>query len=77
MASAWSRLRTNEDKSPKCIADIPEATLYYYVVKEESGKIISEGDLPRMKIRLPDEYLYKPYKLLSVDKTTMIATIQF
>lgn len=78
MASMWARLRTEaEEKVPNCIAEIPEASLYYFVVKAENGKVLSEGELPRMKLKLPDEYFYKPYKYLSVDKTTLVATIQF
>lgn len=78
MASKWAQLRTNPvSVAPAKVTDIEETSPYYFLAKDPAGKILSEGELTRFKIGLPNEYLYAPFKSMAIDKTTMIATIQF
>ena len=56
------------------IVDFEETDPYYFVVKK-NGEIISEGELPTMKLKLPDEYFLVPIKKIARDPVTMICTV--
>lgn len=64
---------------PPKISDIEEADPYYFVVKDTSkgSEIVSEGELPTMKLKLPDKYFDMRIKSFYRDKKTMIAYVEF
>lgn len=79
MGSMYAQLRKEkiiESINQSRIADFDETDPYYFVVYDQD-KLIAEGDLPMMKLRLEDKYLYKPIKSFHKNKTTMVATIIF
>ena len=81
MSSAWAALRKQETpvevKEPTTVSEIMETDPYYFVALDESNEDIAEGELPTFKLRLPNEYLDRPYKSISRDKTTLVAVIHF
>lgn len=81
MSSAWAALRKQEAsievKEPTMVSEIMETDPYYFVALDESNEVIAEGELPTFKLRLPIEYLDRPYKSISRDKTTLVAVIHF
>lgn len=56
------------------IVDFEEADPYYFVVRKD-GKILSEGELPSMKLKLPNEYFLVPIKKIYRDPVTMVCTV--
>lgn len=60
----------------KKIADFDETDPYHFVVKE-NDKIIAEGSLTRIKLKLDESYFYRKIKAFSKDPITLIATIEF
>lgn len=56
------------------IVDFEEADPYYFVIRKD-GKILSEGELPSMKLKLPDEYFLVPIKKISRDPVTLVCTV--
>jgi hypothetical protein len=56
------------------IVDFEEADPYYFVIRKD-GKILSEGELPSMKLKLPDEYFLVPIKKIVRDPITLICTV--
>lgn len=79
MGSMWSRLRIDPEdiRIPNKITDIPETSPYYFIAKDSSGNILSEGELAMFKIKLPDKYLYSEFKSIVYDKSNMTAIVQF
>lgn len=61
---------------PLKVSDIEEADPYYFVVKDK-GTIVSEGELPTMKLKLPDKYFDMRIKSFYRDRKTMTAYIEF
>ena len=59
------------------LTDIPETSPYYFIAKDSSGNILSEGELAMFKIKLPDKYLYSEFKSIVYDKSNMTAIVQF
>ena len=58
------------------LCDFDETDPYYFVIKE-NGKILAEGELYMVKLKLTDDYLYKKIKSISRDHLTMLATIEY
>lgn len=58
------------------IADLDETDPYYFVAYE-GDKLLAEGELSLLKMRLDDRYLYKPIKSFTRSKINMVATIKF
>ena len=56
------------------IVDFEETDPYYFVVRKDK-EILAEGELPTMKLKLPDEYFMVPIKRIYRDKTTMVCTV--
>lgn len=81
MGSMWKSIRmeaeNKPDSAPTCISEIPEADLYYFVALDENNEMLSEGELPRFKLGLPDEYFNKPFKSLVRNPTNLVAVIHF
>jgi len=79
MGSMFAKLRqeaTIGSASTKRIVDFDDTDPYYFVVKE-NGKVLVEGDLMRVKLKLDDSYLYRKIKWFTRDQTIMVATIDF
>lgn len=81
MASMWKSIRQREDSvdetEPRTVSEIHEADLYYFVALDENNETLSEGELPRFKLGLPDEYFNKPFKSLVRNPTNLVAVIHF
>lgn len=58
------------------IADFDDTDPYYFVVKED-GKILAEGDLMMIKLKLPEEYIFKKIKDFHRNRTNMVAEITY
>lgn len=81
-ANIVNKIRNNNAPGPGSytyplkISDIEEADPYYFVIKD-NGEIVSEGELPAMKLKLPDKYFDMAIKKFYRDKVTMTAYIEF
>lgn len=79
MGSAYSRIlkdKTLGSANTERIADFDETDPYYFIVYD-GDRLIAEGELPMMKLKLDNKYLYKPIKKLYRSKVNMTATINF
>ena len=79
MASAWRRIveeNTLGSSNTARIADFDDTDPYYFVVKE-GDKILAEGSLLKVKLKLDNSYLYKKIKSCTKDRQTMVTTIKF
>lgn len=78
-ANIVQKIRESNSLYPKAsyprIVDFEEIDPYYFVVKK-NGEILSEGELPSMKLKLPDEYFLVPVKKISRDPVTMVCTVE-
>ena len=59
------------------VTDLEETDPYYFVALSETNAVLSEGELPTFKLRLPDEYLNKPFKVISRNRENLVAVIRF
>lgn len=64
---------------PLKISDIEESDPFYFVVKDtrQGYKIVAEGELPKMKLELPDRYFEMRIKSFYRDKNTQTAYVEF
>lgn len=79
MGSMYAKIRSEAtlgSAKTTRIADFDETDPYYFVVKEEE-KILAEGDLMAIKLKLPENYMYKKIKSFNRDRTIMVATVMF
>lgn len=79
MASKYAAIRQEQTiGSPNTarLCDFDETDPFYFVVKE-NDKILAEGELPHVKLKLDEEYLYKKIKKCTKDRVTMVTTIEY
>lgn len=76
MYSALVKERTVGSAITNRICDLDETDPYYFIVKE-SGNTLAEGELPQIKLKLDESYLYKKIKSFRTDRSIMVATIEF
>lgn len=79
MGSMYAKIRQEQtlgSTNTNRLADFDETDPYYFVVRE-NGKILAEGELYMVKLKLDESYLYKKIKQISKDRTTMIATLDY
>lgn len=61
---------------PLYLGDLSETDPYYFIVKE-GGKIIAEGDLIRIKLRLDEAYLKRRILSIVRNRETMTAVLNY
>lgn len=79
MGSMYAKIRKEQtlgSGNTSRLADFDETDPYYFVVRE-AGKILAEGELFMVKLKLDESYLYKKIKQISKDRTTMVATLDY
>lgn len=79
MGSRYSAIRKDQtlgSSNTARLGDFDETDPYYFVIKE-NGKIIAEGELLQVKLKLDESYLTKKIKTFSRDRITMLATIEY
>lgn len=79
MGSHYSQIkrdRTIGSQNTKRIVDLDETDPFYFVAKD-GDRILGEGEITMLKLKLPDTYLYKQIKNLRRDRTNMVAFIEF
>lgn len=79
MGSMYSKLVRNStigSENTSRLCDFDETDPYYLVVRE-NGRILAEGELLMVKLKLEESYLYKKIKSFNRDRTIMVATIDF
>lgn len=76
MYAALTRQSTVGSSNTTRLCDFDETDPYYFVVRE-GDKILAEGELMKVKLKLDDSYLYKKIKRFERDKITMIASVVF
>ena len=77
MGSMYAKIRQNStlgSANNGRIADFDETDPYYFLIRE-NGKILAEGSLLKVKLKLDESYIYKKIKFISRDRATMIATV--
>lgn len=58
------------------LVDFDDTDPYYFVCKE-GDKTLAEGDLMLVKLKLPEEYLYKKIKSVTRNRTNMVAELVY
>ena len=79
MASRYSTLKKEKTLgsiNTKKISDLDETDPFYFIIRD-NGKIVTEGDILKIKLRLPLEYFDRPIKSFSRNQSNMTATIDF
>lgn len=79
MGSMYSKLigtATLGSENIKRLCDFDETDPYYFVVKE-NGKVLAEGELFSVKLKLDESYLYKKVKSFSRDRSIMVTTLEY
>lgn len=79
MGSMYSKLVRNStigSENTSRLCDFDETDPYYLVIRE-NGKILAEGELLTVKLKLEEPYLYKKIKSFNRDRSIMVATIDF
>ncbi len=74
--SQLKKERTIGSMNTRRIADLDETDPFYFVASD-GDRVLAEGELPALKLKLPDMYLYKPIKSIRRDRTNMTAFIDF
>lgn len=79
MGSMYAQLRKEKtlgSANTARIADFDETDPYYFVAYD-GDKLIAEGELTTLKMKLDNKYLYKPIKNFHRTPINMTATIRF
>ena len=79
MGSRYSKIVQNStigSENTSRLCDFDETDPYYLVIRE-NGKILAEGELLTVKLKLEESYLYKKIKSFNRDRSIMVATIDF
>ena len=79
MASRYAMLKKEKTLgsiNTKKISDFDETDPYYFIVKED-GKILAEGELTMVKLKLPLEYFDKIIKDVRRDRSNMTCHITY
>lgn len=74
--SQLKKERTIGSMNTRRIADLDETDPFYFVASD-GDRVLAEGELPTLKLKLPDMYLYKPIKSIRRDRANMTAFIDF
>lgn len=79
MGSMYSKLlkeKTIGSANTARIVDFDETDPYYFIVYD-GDKLLCEGELTRVKLKLPDEYMYRQIKKFRRTPVNMTATIVY
>lgn len=79
MGSAYFRIlkeKTLGSANTARIVDFDETDPFYFVVYD-GDKLLCEGELPFVKLKLPEQYMYKQIKRFQRNRTNMTATIVY
>lgn len=79
MGSMYAKLkqeRTLGSANTSKLSDFDDTDPYYFLVID-GGRIVAEGDLLQVKLKLDESYLNKPIKQFSRDRITMTTTIKY
>ena len=79
MGSAYSRIlkeKTVGSANNTRIVDFDETDPFYFIVYD-GDQILVEGELPMVKLKLPDKYMYKQIKKFQRNRTNMTAIVVY